>query len=199
MSTREETPLMQRLRAVRQQNNWTLEQAGKACGIAASTLSKIENGLMSPTYDVLQKLATGLNLDVSELFTSARDAMGAGRCVVDRAGQGKPHKTPHYDHQLLCAQLSNKKIMPFHTCITARKFSDFRDWSRHDGEEFVYVLSGEIELYTEYYAPARLGPGDCFYIDSRMGHRCISVSEENATVIWVATQRNSQKHESGDT
>src|SRR5690606_40022481 len=103
MSTREETPLMQRLRAVRQQNNWTLEQAGKECGIAASTLSKIENGLMSPTYDVLQKLATGLNLDVSELFTSARDAMGAGRCVVDRAGQGRPHITPHYSHQLLCA------------------------------------------------------------------------------------------------
>ncbi|MDY0271800.1 MAG: XRE family transcriptional regulator [Advenella sp.] len=199
MNTREETPLMQRLRAVRQQNNWTLEQAGKACGIAASTLSKIENGLMSPTYDVLQKLATGLNLDVSELFTSARDAMGAGRCVVDRAGQGKPHQTPHYNHQLLCTQLSNKKIMPFYTNITARKFSDFPDWSRHDGEEFVYVLSGEIELYTEYYAPARLGPGDCFYIDSRMGHRCTSVSEENAVVIWITTQKNSEKHEPGDT
>lgn len=198
MNEREETPLMLRLRAVRQQNNWTLEQAGKECGIAASTLSKIENGLMSPTYDVLQKLANGMDLDVSELFASARDALGAGRCVVDRAGQGKPHETPHYSHQLLCAQLSHKKMVPFHTRITARKFADFRDWSRHEGEEFVYVLSGAIELHTECYAPSRLGPGDCFYIDSRMGHRCISVSDEDATVLWVATQKNLKKQESGE-
>lgn len=198
MNSREETPLMQRLRAVRQENNWTLEQASKECGIAASTISKIENGLMSPTYDVLQKLATGLHLDVSELFTPARDAMGAGRCVVDRAGQGKLHKTPHYTHEVLCAQLSHKKLMPFHTRITARKFSDFRDWSRHEGEEFVYVLSGDIELHTEYYAVSRLGPGDCFYIDSRMGHRCISVSDEDAVVLWVATQRNEPGKETGE-
>lgn len=189
MDLKEETPLMQRLKAVRAQNKWTLGQAGKACGIAASTLSKIENGLMSPTYDVLQKLATGLNLDVAELFTSAREHMGAGRCVVDRAGQGKLHTTRYYQHEVLCSQLSHKKIMPFYTRVTARSISEFKEWSRHEGEEFVYVLSGEIELHTEFYSKAILKAGDSFYIDSRMGHRCISISEEDARVLWVATQR----------
>ena len=50
--------------------------------------------------------------------------------------------------------------------------------SRHHGEEFVYVLSGEVELYTEFYEPARLRAGESFYIDSRMGHRVISVSRK---------------------
>ena len=70
-------------------------------------------------------------------------------------------------------------MMPFHTRVKARSFEEFQDWSRHHGEEFVYVLSGEVELYTEFYEPARLRAGS-FYIDSRMGHRVISVSKEDA-------------------
>ena len=78
-------------------------------------------------------------------------------------------------------------MMPFHTRVKARSFEEFQDWSRHHGEEFVYVLSGEVELYTEFYEPARLRAGESFYIDSRMGHRVISVSKEDALVLWVST------------
>lgn len=49
------------------------------------------------------------------------------------------------------------------------------------------MLSGEVELYTEFYEPARLRAGESFYIDSRMGHRVISVSKEDALVLWVST------------
>ena len=76
-------------------------------------------------------------------------------------------------------------MMPFHTRVKARSFEEFQDWSRHHGEEFVYVLSGEVELYTEFYEPARLRAGESFYIDSRMGHRVISVSKEDALVLGV--------------
>ena len=78
-------------------------------------------------------------------------------------------------------------MIPFKTKILARSFDDFDDWSRHTGEEFVYVLSGEVELFTEFYEPVRLGEGDALYIDSRMGHRVISVSAEDAEVLLVST------------
>ena len=68
-----------------------------------------------------------------------------------------------------------------------RAFEEFHDWSRHRGEEFVYVLEGEVQLYTEFYEPARLRAGESFYIDSRMGHRVISLSQEDALVLWVST------------
>jgi mannose-6-phosphate isomerase-like protein (cupin superfamily) len=155
--------------------------------VAASTLSKIENSLLSPTYDNLIKIAAGLDLDVAELFTASDAHMGTGRRSLSRQGEGRQYDTPYYDHRLLCTALSHKRMMPFHTRVKARSFDEFQDWSRHGGEEFVYVLEGEVQLYTEFYEPARLKAGESFYIDSRMGHRVISLSPEDAIVLWVST------------
>ncbi|CAB3665831.1 MAG: helix-turn-helix domain-containing protein [Achromobacter pulmonis] len=187
MQGNKQSVLAQRLRALRQARDWTLKQAAQATGVAASTLSKIENGLLSPTYDNLIKIAAGLDLDVAELFTASDAHMGTGRRSLSRQGEGRQYETPYYDHRLLCTALSHKRMMPFHTRVKARSFDEFQDWSRHGGEEFVYVLEGEVELYTEFYEPARLKAGESFYIDSRMGHRVISLSKQDALVLWVST------------
>lgn len=182
-----EALLGQRIRAQRNQLGWTLEQASQSTSLAKSTLSKIENGLMSPTYDALIRLAAGLKIDISELFEPTKTISGSGRRSITRKGEGQIHHTPFYDHILLCNAMSNKDMIPFKTKILARSFDDFDDWSRHTGEEFVYVLSGEVEFFTEFYEPVRLKSGDALYIDSRMGHRIISVSPEIAEVLWVST------------
>lgn len=187
MQGNKQSVLAQRLRALRQARDWTLKQAALATGVSASTLSKIENGLLSPTYDNLIKIAAGLELDVAELFTASDAHMGTGRRSLSRQGEGRQYETPYYDHRLLCTALSHKRMMPFHTRVKARSFDEFQDWSRHGGEEFVYVLEGEVELYTEFYEPARLKVGESFYIDSRMGHRVISLSKQDALVLWVST------------
>lgn len=187
MHGNKQSALAQRLRALRQARNWTLKQAAAATGVAASTLSKIENSLLSPTYDNLIKIAAGLDLDVAELFTASDAHMGTGRRSLSREGEGRQYETPYYDHRLLCTALSHKRMMPFHSRVKARSFDEFQDWSRHRGEEFVYVLEGEVMLYTEFYEPARLKAGESFYIDSRMGHRVISLSEADAMVLWVST------------
>ena len=70
MQGNKQSVLAQRLRALRQARDWTLKQAAQATGVSASTLSKIENSLLSPTYDNLIKIAAGLDLDVAELFTA---------------------------------------------------------------------------------------------------------------------------------
>ncbi len=180
-----------RVRALRSQKSWTLESAAKATGLARSTLSKIENGQMSPTYDALLKLAQGFAVDISELFephaAEASPAAGSGRRSITRAGQGQTLPTPVYQHRLLCNDLSNKRMTPFHSTVTARAFADFADWDRHEGEELLYVLQGEVELFTEFYEPERLGVGDCAYLDSRMGHRVISRSDADAQLLWVST------------
>ncbi len=182
-----EIALGQRIRGLRAAKGWTLEQTSQASGLARSTLSKIENGQMSPTYDALIKLASGLGIDLSELFAAQQEPTGVGRRSICRNNSGQPHPTPYYEHALLCNDLSNKDMVPFRTRIVARAFDDFEDWSRHVGEEFVYVLTGKVKLFTEFYEPVELGPGDSWYIDSRMGHRVISIGEENAEVLWVST------------
>lgn len=180
-----------RVRGLRSHKGWTLDNAAKATGLARSTLSKIENGQMSPTYDALIKLANGLGVDISELFEphtpEASNVAGSGRRSITRAGQGQRLDTTLYQHLLLCNDLSNKRMTPFHSTITARATSDFADWDRHPGEELVYVLQGQVELHTEFYQPEKLGVGDCAYLDSRMGHRLISIGRRDATVLWVST------------
>ncbi len=57
-----------RLRAIRQARRWTLEEASKRSSVGRSTLSKIENDLMSPTFDLLKKITRGMQIDLVELF-----------------------------------------------------------------------------------------------------------------------------------
>jgi hypothetical protein len=49
--------------------------------------------------------------------------------------------------------LTNKAMLPYRARIRARSFEEFDGWVRHDGEEFLYVLTGRVRLFTEFYAP----------------------------------------------
>ncbi len=176
-----------RVRELRKERKWTLEQAAVQAGLARSTLSKIENGQMSPTYDALKKLAAGLNLSVPQLFTPPRDDQVTGRMAVTRSGSGAAHPTTTYEHELLAEALVKKRMLPYRARIRARRMEEFDGWVRHDGEEFLYVLTGIVRLYTEFYEPAELKRGDSAYYDASMGHNVVSVSEEDATILWVTS------------
>ena len=179
--------LGQRVRELRKARDWTLEQAAKEAGLARSTLSKIENGQMSPTYDALKKLATGLGISVPQLFTPPQDAQVNGRLSVTKLGEGLAHATATYEHDLLAETLSRKKMLPYHARVRARSLEEFDGWVRHDGEEFLYVLTGVIQLCTEFYEPIEMRRGDSAYYDATMGHNVLSVSAEDATILWVTS------------
>ena len=78
-------------------------------------------------------------------------------------------------------------MLPYKAAIRARGFEDFPDWVRHDGEEFLLVLSGAVSLITEFYEPVGLRSGDSAYYDASMGHCVVSTSAEDAVVLWVTT------------
>lgn len=176
-----------RVRSLRKARNWTLEQAAQQAGLARSTLSKIENGQMSPTYDALKKLAIGLEISIPQLFTPPSKNEISGRLIVTKAGQGIAHATTTYEHDLLSEDISQKKMLPYQAQIRARRFEEFGEWVRHDGEEFLYVLTGIITLYTEFYEPIEMRRGDSAYYDGGMGHNVISISDDDATILWVTS------------
>ena len=185
--TAEPLDLGRRVRDLRKAHGWTLEQAARQAGLARSTLSKIENGQMSPTYDALKKLAEGMKISVPQLFTPPQKDQINGRMSVTRAGDGAPHATATYEHELLGETLSKKHMLPYRTRIRARTAGEFDGWVRHDGEEFLYVLTGVIRLYTEFYEPIEMRRGDSAYYDATMGHNVVSVSDEDATILWVTS------------
>lgn len=188
----QETPaqldLGARLRALRKERRWTLAQAAEAVGLARSTLSKIENGQMSPTFEAVRKLASGLGISVPQLFTPPKSGKMLARRSITRAGAGRAHITATYEHEIIAADITHKRMLPYRALVRARAFEDFEGWVRHDGEELLYVLTGEVEFFSEFYEPVQLKAGDSAYYDATMGHNMISTSEEDALVLWVTSQ-----------
>ncbi|QOG21077.1 helix-turn-helix domain-containing protein [Bradyrhizobium sp. SEMIA] len=182
-------PIGVTVQKLRKQFRLTLNDLAQQSGVSVSALSKIENGQASPTYDTILRLATGLDVDVTELFgTSPNKRDAAGRLVVTREGEGILQKTPHYEYEMLAAELSNKRFTPLLTRVRAHSITEFSRIEGHMGEEFFFVLSGEVVLHTEHYAPVRLAQGDCSYFDSTMGHALVSAGVEDALILWIATR-----------
>ncbi|MCX7565400.1 XRE family transcriptional regulator [Sulfitobacter sp. F26169L] len=176
-----------RVRELRKARGWTLEQAATQAGLARSTLSKIENAQMSPTYDALKKLAVGLEISVPQLFTPPAAEQINGRMAVTKSGEGAAQATATYEHELLADSLRKKNMLPYRARIRARQMEEFDGWVRHDGEEFLFVLTGVIKLFTEFYEPIEMRRGDSAYYDAAMGHNVISISDEDATILWVTS------------
>jgi transcriptional regulator with XRE-family HTH domain len=179
--------LGQRVRALRKAKKWTLEQAAQKAGLARSTLSKIENEQMSPTFDAVKKLADGLDISVPQLFTPPKSDVRLARMATTKSGEGQLHSTVTYEHEILASSLKSKHMLPYRARVRARKVEEFNGWVRHGGEEFLYVLSGIIELYTEFYEPVEMRRGDSAYYDATMGHNVISTSQEDAVILWVTS------------
>ncbi|QMV16424.1 helix-turn-helix domain-containing protein [Vibrio spartinae] len=180
--------LGQRIKDIRLELGLTLEEASQKTGLARSTLSKIENEQISPTFQAMQKLAHGLDIGMPQLFEPPKKVVATGRRDITLAEQGKPHPTSTYEHELLATQLSGKKMTPFKTRVRARVFEEYGDWVRHDGEEFLLVLEGSVMLYTEFYEPITLNVGDSVYYDANMGHVLTSVSDSDALILWVTAK-----------
>lgn len=179
-----------RLKRIRQQKELTIQQVSDRGGIASSTISKIENDHLSPTFDIIQRLAIGLDIDLAQVFGNEISGNSGGRRSVTRSHQGDFVETKEYVYEALSTELRAKKMFPLKATIRARELEEFGGWVRHEGEEFLIVVSGEVRVYTEYYEPVDLTIGDSIYLDSQMGHACVSISPEDAQVVWVCTQVN---------
>jgi mannose-6-phosphate isomerase-like protein (cupin superfamily) len=57
----------------------------------------------------------------------------------------------------------------------------------HEGEEFLYVLSGCVEIFLGDYSD-RLSEGDCIYYNSTTPHHVHSVGDSEATILAVIHQ-----------
>ena len=181
--------LAQQVREARKKKKLTLEETAALTGIGRSTLSKIENNQTVPSFDIVRKLVTSLNLHIPQLFVQTPRESLSGRRDINKKGEGFFKSTQTYDHEVLCNNLINKEMIPYLSQIKARDISEFEDWIRHKGEEFLFVVEGEIEFHTEYYTPVRMCTGDSAYYDSGMGHFCISVSEKDAKILWITKEQ----------
>jgi transcriptional regulator with XRE-family HTH domain len=161
------------LKALRSRNGWTLKQMSDHSGIPVSTLSKVEHDRLTLTYDKLQQLSERLNIRMSELFAEGESAPTPaviGRRSIGTLDRAIRVNTANYDYHYLCTELRQKRMIPNLAKIRAKSLKEFGDLVRHAGEEYVYVVKGQIVVHTEFYDPVMLNVGESIYIDSGMGH-----------------------------
>ena len=184
------------LKSLRIQRGWTLKDVSRRTGYPVSTLSKIENDRVSLTYDKLTRISAGLEVDFSRLFgatdASAQESGPQGRRSIARAGEGKSIESKAYSHVYPAAELLNKRIIPIVVELRARSLEEFGELVRHSGEEYVYVLEGEVDVHTSVYAPVRLAVGDSIYIDSTMGHAYVAAGSQPCRVLAICSGTESQ-------
>lgn len=165
------------LRGIRSRNGWTLKEMSDQCGIPVSTLSKVEHDRLTLTYDKLQQLSRRLKIRMSDLFADGPDDSAprvTGRRSIAAPDRAVRVVTANYDYQYLCTDLRRKRMIPILTRIRAKSATEFGDLVRHQGEEFIYVLEGRIEVHSEFYDPVVLDRGQGIYLDSSMGHAYIA-------------------------
>src|SRR3546814_4601424 len=90
----------------------TLMDLSRRSGVAASTISRIENRQTSPTFTVLMKIADGLSVPVSTLLAGPGPRFAPGCRAVTRAGTGTRLETAHGSYRLLADAIASKEMAP---------------------------------------------------------------------------------------
>lgn len=182
------------IRSLRKKLGMTLGDVSARTGLSVPTLSKLEQGKASLSYDKLLAISKGLDIDMAQLLepaaaTHSDPGRSPGRRILHRKGEGLEVETRSYRQLYLGTELLNKRFTPLIVDVRARTldafFEEFGGLIHHPGEEFCLVLEGEIEFHTEFYAPVRLATGDSIYFDSDMGHAYIAAVDTPCRILGV--------------
>lgn len=183
--TTSEADLGVRVREIRKARGWKLKDLSDRTGLAVSTISKMERGEISLTYDRFMRLAQGLGMDVGELFDADAEGFTRGSVSVTRAGEAPMHRSDTYHYEMIAGDLAGKHMVPMIGHVKANSFTAFEDFISHPGEEFIYILKGEVTVHLKDRDPVVLYPGDTIYFDSGLGHAYVSTGETEAILLGV--------------
>jgi transcriptional regulator with XRE-family HTH domain len=182
----------ERLRAARRKQGWTLAEVAERSGVSIPTISRAERGQLALSYEKFSALARALEMDIGALFAQDDGTPAAlDRPVVTRAGRGVRYRGQSFVYEFLGTQAAGKQMSPILGTIHARAIEGPESFARHEGEEFVYILSGTAEVHFETGQVVKLARGDSLYFDSRIGHAYISTSRQPARTIGATTSESS--------
>ena len=170
-----------KLRALRHAGGKTLEQVAADMGMTSSTLSTLERTSQGVSFKTLHDLADYYGTTVSRLSGEEREDVPS----LIRSGEWRawPATTPGVTVQLLA---EGKTMMDCHRFVLAPGAASEGAY-RHDGEEFIHVLAGRLELVLDSDQFFDLLPGDSLYFESRRYHSWRNHHDGETILLWINT------------
>ena len=166
-----EVAIGREVRAFRNKLNITVSDLAAAAGLSPGMLSKIENGLTSPSLSTLQALSRAVGVPVTAFFRrfeERRDAVfvkaGEG-LVIERRGTRNGHQYQLLGHS--GGRTGRVVVEPY--MITLTEESDVFPLFQHSGLEFLHVLEGRV-VYRHGSQLYPMGPGDSLFFDADAPH-----------------------------
>ena len=164
-----EIAIGQQVRVFRKQLHMTVAEVASQADLSPGMLSKIENGLTSPSLATLKALSGALNVPVTAFFRKYEEERDA---TFVKAGQGlnieRRGTRAGHQYQLL-GHTVGKQVFVEPYLITLTEKSDVFPLFQHDGVEFIYMLAGEV-IYRHGDQTYRLCPGDSLFFDADAPH-----------------------------
>jgi transcriptional regulator with XRE-family HTH domain len=163
-----------RIRKIRKRQGRTIQELADACGFTRSLLSQIETGKTTPPIATLTRIAHALGVPVSALLGETMQAttVHTPRKVMDQADFILTDKG--YSFFAIAAERSEKMMQPL--LFEAKRGEVVPKSLSHSGEEFIYVLQGEMR-YRVGSVEYLLKTGDSLYFDSEEEHDLEPVSD----------------------
>jgi len=185
------------IRSRRQELNLSLRELSKQSGLSIGFLSLVERGRSSPALTSLSNVAKALGVELSSFFPAEEEEQNEAEETKQRVSP-LPYVNRANDaaklsiilsqriYKMLSPRIPGLVLEPIF--VTVQPGDTMDEPYGHEGEEFAYVLSGELVFIVdgiEY----RLGPGDSIHFRSTVSHAMRNDTDEPVQAIWVLTPR----------
>lgn len=173
------TDLGRKLRLLRKKRGLGVVEAARRAKISAGFLSAIELSRANPSVATLQRLAATYNTTVLTFYDLPKHSNRLVRVRDRRAIQTQSG----VKMELLSIGARQLESMIFRVQPGAGSDGSYS----HQGEEFIYMMAGTLELWLDELECHTLRVGDSFWFESTVGHRWYNPSNEEAVLLWINT------------
>src|SRR5271163_711020 len=170
-----------RLRSLRNQKGWTLEQLSLRTNLSEPYLSRIESGRRQASLAALMTLARIHSMPLASLLED--EPASASPRVVIQAGTSSEHHANGLQYRVVSGDAAKGSLHAVHVTIPPKR--EHQNFYHHDGEEWLYVLSGQLRLIFED-SEHLLQPGDSAHFEAAAPHRLAAIGPHNAEVVVVS-------------
>ena len=169
-------PIGKRIRRARLEKKITLDMMANETGMSKEFIKKIEGGDQRPSVGTLLQISKILHIDSSFLLKEQDDTIKARSKAYTK-------RTDNYAYTPLTSNAENKHLKAFKIVVEAGKSHDGVGF-QHEGEEFVYVLKGRVEVKVGDNVN-RLKKNDSLHFNSGVKHDLVNTGKTDAELVVV--------------